>query len=132
MAVTAAIGAVVAAAGTVVTAAGQAKTAKAQKKRSQLESRQQRIEQARQARIERARIQQAGIGSGAGLESSSVVAGASNVATQARSNTAFIDQIEGLNQRIASGQSTAAIGQGISSLGGAALSIGASRANSEG
>ena len=115
MGITAAVGilATTSVASTVVSAKGQSKQRKGQERIRDAENRQNRINQARESRIQRSQIQQAAVNSGAGLDSSSVIQGQQNVASQVRTNELFVNQISDAQAQIASGQNLKMIGQSI-------------------
>lgn len=124
----AAIGAGVAAAGSVVTAVGAAKAAKAQRRQQKAQADRARIKQFAASRVEAGRIAQAGISSGASsgsTSSSGVSQGIGQAVQQARTNVAFVNQIDALNQRIASAKKLQIIGQGVTAVGNATGDISA-------
>ncbi len=90
-----------------------------------LRAKRERVQQIRQARVQRAEILQAGANSGAS-ESSSVQSGAAGVYAQAFSNISYINQQESIGQGIHNArqsqidaQGTIMLGQGMQDIGGA-------------
>jgi len=110
-------------ASTVVSAKSQSKQRKGQERIRDAENKQNRINQAREARIQRAQIQQTAVNTGAGLDSSSVIQGQQNVASQVRTNELFVNQISDAQAQIASGQKLQMIGQSIGEVGSAAAPL---------
>jgi len=122
-------------AGTAVSIDASNKASSAAKEKGRVMSASQRIEdaatmrkQAREARIQRARIAQASENIGTG-GSSQELGAQSSLSSQVGANTARIggqqlvaEGITSLNKDIASAQTQGAIGQGISSLGSTAFS----------
>lgn len=132
MATAAAVAVVV---GTGVSVAGQAKAASAQREAGRVSAASQKVEdasrlrqQARQARIQRARIAAAAEASGAG-ESSAEFGAISALQTQVASNVARVsgqqkttEALTRLSGDVAQGRTTQALGQAITSVGSFAFS----------
>jgi hypothetical protein len=120
MATVAAIGAGIAAVGTVVSTVSQVKSAKAQRRLQQAQATRERQVQFASARKQSGAILQAGVTAGA-QGSTAVGQGQQGVVQQARSNVSFINQVEQIQNRLASAQALGAIGGGITGVGGAAI-----------
>ncbi len=116
MATVAAIAGVVAAGAAVVQTIGNAKAQKRQRVLGRVRNRRSTIQQFRESRIRAGQIRQAGINSGAGLDSSSVVSGFEGVVQQARGNVNFINTVAQLQNSIASARSMAALAKGVFSF----------------
>lgn len=108
-----------------VEASSNAKKAEQMKQRqAEVAAQRERTQQIRQARIKRAQILQSAANQGAS-DSSSAVSGASGVMSQAYGNIQYINDQEMLGksvssaqQKIYDNQGDAALGQGISAIGG--------------
>lgn len=112
--------------GAVVQTVGQIKEARASRRLARAGEARERTKQLREARIRRASIENAAVQQG--VQGSSAEIGAiSSISSQLGSNVAFGQTISRLNQQRANARTLAAIGGGISQLGGLASS-----ANKEG
>ncbi len=81
-----------------------------------LRAKRERVQQIRQARIQRAEILQQGENAGAG-ESSSVATGAAGTFAQAFSNISYINQQESIGRGITAARTDQIAGQGLATLG---------------
>lgn len=115
-------------AGTAVSVVGSIESAKAQKEAGQVQTASQRVEdaanirkQAREARIQRARILQASEASGGGSRESGAISSLSTQLGEQKGRVAgqqaTAQTLGGINQRIADSQTTQAFGQVIKSAG---------------
>lgn len=122
--------AIAAIAGTAVSVVGAIKQGQAAKQeeeaRANLEkirAKRERVQQIRQARIQRAEILQQGANAGVG-ESSSVATGAAGVYGQAFSNISYINQQTSIGQSITNARQSQLDAQGVSVLGQGFADIG--------
>lgn len=104
-------------------ASAQKKELQAQQRMNDLKAARERMQQVREARIKRAQVEQSAANSGA-ADSSGAISGAQTVTSQIGQNIGFLNQQQGLSDRIShyktteiNAQGIQAIGQGISALG---------------
>lgn len=120
-----AVGTIVSGVGAIKNANAQQAQLKAQGRMADVEAQQARLEQVRQSRIARAKIEQAGADQGVG-ESSSVTTGASGVVGQAESNINYINNQQDIDQAIFKAKSAQVSASGIESLGEGLQKLGGS------
>lgn len=124
---TAAIGTAVSVKGSMDAASAQRKSMKSQQKLASIQSARERTQQIRASRAARAQVEQAAANTGSS-ESSSALTGASGASMRGFQNIGFINAQESAGVRISeaqqdymAAQGTVALGQGITSIGGAIM-----------
>lgn len=117
MAVVAAIGAIVGAGAAIVGVVGASKARKSQRRLDEARATRENQQQVRRSRIAAGQVTQAGISSGAGLDSSGVIQGAEGAVQQARGNIAFVSSVNQIANRLASAKSLINFGAGLGQFG---------------
>lgn len=92
---------------------GGSKARKRQRRINNANAARERVKQFRESRLAQGQIAQAGVNSGAGLQSSSVISGTEGAVQQARGNIGFVDQINLLTQRRNAAMKYVQIGQAL-------------------
>lgn len=118
-----AIGAVTGLIGGLNEASANKHALEAQQRMADLQTQRQRIQQIRDARRQRAQVEQAAANSGSS-DSSGAISGAQTITSQEGSNLGYINETQGLQSRITHYKQTAMNAQSLQQMGNSISSMG--------